>query len=481
MADDDDGDDYNTWGEALHDLGAFYHYQEPYELPAFEQIHIEAGVIRAINDDAGRWTTEMIQADTPNNIYNLVISADNSPSNIEAIDFLLDNLEPAIEEINEYLSQIRIRLRTVGVRVSKLNIFDITKQQVRAMSRRNGFEFWNDDEEFVDFINSAEWDRRIHKHVEIFYRQSNAADPFVLYDERVAQQEAMEDEEDARQFAQAQGIAYDVHARSASIDKKAFFQKLREIQGEYRYRPDMIIHYLTDSLHRIVDKNARFSAEERETLHNDIQVLITKLRTQPINELKAMRIGLSIDYVMAQDDVFKQLYVDAYVTDCIQAYPRREQGNTDTMSCARGIYERIYLYIYRAIEQRLLAADDFPLVEEKRAEYMRLVGSDILFTIDFILDKAREWKRGQIPASREGRIESLRTHIINRATESGITMGEKENAKIEEFLQGAFDEDGDLYFGGKKRRHTRNTHRKKRIQKKTHKRKGKSRKTKKIR
>jgi hypothetical protein len=298
----------------------------------------------------------------------------------------------------------------------------------------------------------------------------------------------MQDPQFVRRQAEQEAIRQadpDIHVQADRMDDKLqdMMNKIIIILGGKRaYDKRTIVNYICEHLNNIVNTNAGYDQPEKENRLREITEVCNKLRGlgDSFSQEKINFMGYSIDYVMLQDELFQKLYADIFTNECRYAYP--EYGvELNAMSCIAGMVERSYVFLPRVISLRLsMDNEETPLSSEKKQEYINLTGSPIHFNIDFLLEHAREWAKGDMPEGRnvketiDARKESLGAYLINKMTshayELGIRIGNTERKMITDFLEDAFiEEDGSPQFGGKKRRIAKTQRKQRKTQRKARK------------
>jgi hypothetical protein len=306
----------------------------------------------------------------------------------------------------------------------------------------------------------------------------------------------MQDPQFVRRQAEQEAIRQadpDIHVQANILEPKMqdMINKIIQILGgERTYDKRTIANDFCDKLNNIVNANAGYDQPEKEKLLRELTDVCNKLLLgrlgDSFSQEKINFMGYSIDYVMLQDELFQKLYADIFTNESRYAYPECEGVNA--MSCIAGMVERSYVFLPRVISLRLsMDNEETPLSSEKKQEYTNLAGAPINFNIDFLLEHAREWAKGDMPETIEARKTSLGAYLTNKMTshayELGIRIGNTERDLINNFLENAFFEDGSPQFGGRKRRiaktrrKQRKTQRQARKQRKTQRNARKQRKT----
>jgi len=135
-------------------------------------------------------------------------------------------------------------------------------------------------------------------------------------------------EQPRRVAEQPQGVAYEIHNAFADFKFDQFMEIINRLNGtrnKYKNNDNPLLPLIIHS------KN-----------NEDLIRVSRRLSTyEKLGENKK-NITACIQYVLTQPPVFIDNYIQIYIKDCILAY---NSGN-NTMSCIKGIYERIY-YAFR--------------------------------------------------------------------------------------------------------------------------------------
>jgi hypothetical protein len=215
------------------------------------------------------------------------------------------------------------------------------------------------------------------------------------------------------------GEAFQIHDYSHGAAKPQIVELYSEVTGIPRtnYDPYTVKEYFKNKMIELINQSPRYTEEEKERKRNSFNnIYSSRLQGhETYIPLEAQLMGYSIDYASQQDPVFKQLYIDTYITDCAEAYSRGP-----ALSCAPGTYERSYTSIAKAIEQRLREpnVDGHNLTDAKKEEYKTLFFLFEGVPDEFLFPVAREWlEKPDMPRGLEERKNSLRDYIIQRVRE----------------------------------------------------------------
>ncbi len=196
------------------------------------------------------------------------------------------------------------------------------------------------------------------------------------------------------------------------------------------------------------------------------RVMYTDLRSNLKNA-----IFYCLNYVKLQSLIFKKIYVESFIKDCVQAY-----DGVNGMSCATGALERIVFSLLPAC-----AVEDNPDCETI-IDLIQGKGGDIISYIRdwYKLHKNLSSSSNDVPfpTDEDGRRANLRTYLLEKLP------GQEEliDDKIENFANHIGYEDGDfnVSYGGRRRINKRKTMKRRISKRKTNKRKTNKRKTRKM-
>jgi hypothetical protein len=266
--------------------------------------------------------------------------------------------------------------------------------------------------------------------------------------------------------------ALQVHQAAANIGYgklneflKTKIQKLKAV-----LKSDEYARYIKSSLNFITEK-ATFTDEKKAELMAKID-LIYRERLKKINyreKSEAVRNSIinSLQYVKRQPENFKQMYVEAFVEDCIHAY----QG-VDGMTCANGALERIIFSLVPAFK-----------TDPGNPEYITL--EKIIAPAELIKASILDWYKlhnpnkpenvGAVAFPVETPIEEkradLRRYLLRLYPDNTVLIDKLIESHAEAL------EDDDFTYGGKRRNSTKRKRRNRRINKTRKRQKNKTKKT----
>ena len=133
--------------------------------------------------------------------------------------------------------------------------------------------------------------------------------------------------------------AVQIHEASSKINYEKLNKFLRTKISQPIVIPRNYADYIKDTINTLIDNSVE-NSEQKEDLKVGLQKIYDD-RLKGINysertSLVKDSIINSLEYVKTQPSVFKNMYVEAFVKDCVHAY----EGN-DGMTCAAGALERI--------------------------------------------------------------------------------------------------------------------------------------------
>jgi hypothetical protein len=145
--------------------------------------------------------------------------------------------------------------------------------------------------------------------------------------------------------------------------------------------------FINEKMMDFIEKSTDKSEDEKEKNKEGLELIMnTRLRNLNYSILpKSTKeyIVYVLEYVGLQPQAFKDIYVTAFVSDCLQAYPGK--GN-EAMTCATGALERILL----SLQTAFVSTSE---KDEKKAEYNEI--SNIITSTkskkDLGLEQIQNW------------------------------------------------------------------------------------------
>ena len=262
--------------------------------------------------------------------------------------------------------------------------------------------------------------------------------------------------------------AVQIHQSAAKID----YEQLNEFLSTKIPQPIVIPQdysdYIKDTINTLIDKNVE-NSEQKKDLKAGLQKIYNErlkgLKYSEITSLVKDSIINSLEYVKTQPNVFKKMYVEAFVKDCVHAYE-----GTDGMTCAAGALERIIFSLVPACKTNPANPDYTTLI-------IIISGPDLI--IQSIIDWYKSHNNKNVGAvafpegtSIEAKKADLRHYLLGLYPDLPELID-----KLIISHADALDDD-DFTYGGKRRRNTRRHKTKNKTKNKTRKRqKNKTRKT----
>lgn len=257
------------------------------------------------------------------------------------------------------------------------------------------------------------------------------------------------------------GIAYEIHNYANDIRPEPVLSTLENITGKSRntytniphathYMKLHILHNFTSSIRG----NARYSEQDKDIkLRKFYQIFDAKIKTFRFEEdpVEAQMIGLSVYYMLDfnKSDILRQLYIDTFLTDCLEAYNVRPGEPLSGMSCTHGVIERLYTSVPQAIRQRFIEPNvgRFRMSNKQRNEYTtileafeshaRIIAEINAAVIDWF-DRADRPARPDeppfiVPEGFTQRKQALTHHIVQYLNQHGIQDIHENSPEITSF------------------------------------------------
>jgi len=134
------------------------------------------------------------------------------------------------------------------------------------------------------------------------------------------------------------GLAYQIHDFSKKIDMDKlciFLSKIISVPLLRDYKQN-IISFIKNILKEIIETS------ESERYMNDLETINNRIVNINLDEKLKTAIIYSLIFVLHQPLAFKQLYIQAFFMDCLEAYNRTSRSSRqDTLSCPKGVVERL--------------------------------------------------------------------------------------------------------------------------------------------
>ena len=234
------------------------------------------------------------------------------------------------------------------------------------------------------------------------------------------------------------GLAFEIHDAADKINKNKYYELLQIDLPKEHYASIDMIDYIKGQFRTIIEEKM---PDETGTL----SAILLKANVL-INANKVL-VGRTIDFVMKQPDNFKELYLSSFILDCARAY----DGGENTMSCAKGILERIIMSLISPLTAIIDECDNAESATQEEAA--RCLNYKNLFrlltqTIN-IQDIIKDWanKPDIQDMSAKERKEDLISFITSKYVDLGMTPPTQMiQAKADE-LDYVFK---DLVWGGRK-------------------------------
>jgi len=261
--------------------------------------------------------------------------------------------------------------------------------------------------------------------------------------------------------------ALQIHQSAAKID----YEQLNEFLSTKIPQPIVIPQdysaYIKDTINLIINT----ISETRET-KEELKARIKKIYDERLKGLKysekspLLRDSIinSLEYVKKQPNDFKQMYVEAFVKDCVHAYE-----GSDGMTCAAGALERIIFSLVPACK-----------TDPENPDYITLI--IIISGPELIIQSIQDWYKSHNSTNQDNDIFHSKTPIEKKADLKQYLFelypglpGLIDKLIISHADSIGYDTD-DFTYGGKRRRNSRKR-RNRRINKTRKRQKNKTRKT----
>jgi hypothetical protein len=206
-------------------------------------------------------------------------------------------------------------------------------------------------------------------------------------------------------------------------------------------------NYINQSINTFInesDEPEEIKTVQRNGLQRIMNERLNRVMYTDLSSNIKNAIFYCLNYVKLQSLIFKKIYVESFIKDCVQAY-----DSVNGMSCATGALERIVFSLLPACT----AAQDNPdcstiidLIQGK--------GSDIIGYIRdwYKLHKNLSSSSNDVPfpTDEDGRRANLRTYLLEKLPGQEALIDEK----IENFANHIGYEDGDfnVSYGGRRRK-----------------------------
>ena len=264
--------------------------------------------------------------------------------------------------------------------------------------------------------------------------------------------------------------AYQVHQAAAKIN----YEKLNEFlitKIQPIPSPDVYALHIKNALDLIIDTITETPEKKAELMAGIQQIYDARLaRLNYREQSPSLLVSIinSLEYVKIQPENFKEMYIEAFVQDCVHAY----QGS-DGMTCAAGALERIIFSLVPACK-----------TDPENQDYIKLEEL-IIPPTELIIQSIVDWYKSHNPdkpenvgavafpvgTSIEEKRDDLRGYLL------GLYPGVPE--LIEQLITShaeALDDD-DFTYGGKKRNSRKRKRKRRRINKTRKRQKNKTKKT----
>jgi surface protein len=138
-----------------------------------------------------------------------------------------------------------------------------------------------------------------------------------------------------------------VHQAASKINYEKLNEFLSTRTPQPITRPRNYANYIKNTINTLIIESDADPAKKQELTAGVQSIYEGRLQTLNYNETTSelLRDSIinSLEYVKLQSPVFKQVYVEAFVQDCIHAY-----DGADGMTCAAGALERIFFSLVPA-------------------------------------------------------------------------------------------------------------------------------------
>jgi len=253
--------------------------------------------------------------------------------------------------------------------------------------------------------------------------------------------------------------ARQIHKASAKINYTQLISVLKEkvnnilIPENINYRD-----YINTAITKLIntsDESEEIKNTQRQGLQRIMSERLNNLDYQSLSPLTRESIFYVLEYVKTQSSIFKNMYVDTFIKDCVQAYE-----GPDGMTCSLGALERILFSLSPAC-----AAEE----SDDCKEIIGIIGADPNKLMpQYIIDWYKEHKTGTPGAFPEGTTteqfkQSLKNYLKEKIPSDQFPdIDNLIHQKVEETAEYVGFEPDDFMRGGKKRKtkKTKKTNRK---------------------
>ena len=242
--------------------------------------------------------------------------------------------------------------------------------------------------------------------------------------------------------------AQQIHRESAKINYEKLNTFLENILNitvpPNMYFPDFIYNTLAS----FIDES-NFTEEEKEEKIDGLErIMEERLGYLNYDDFPIQlrdSIFYVLEYVDRQPIEFKEMYVNTFIKDCVQAY-EVDGENNDGMTCAAGALERIVMSLVPAC-----------VMDENNENYKRLIDIIIANPSVLIPEYIKDWYKlhktgtpGAFPpgTTEEEKKNDLKNYLLEKFPEYSTLI----DAKIMEISDNIGYEDDDFMYGGKKGR-----------------------------
>jgi len=257
--------------------------------------------------------------------------------------------------------------------------------------------------------------------------------------------------------------ALQVHKEASKINYEklnAFFkEKLNNVTIPEGINYASFINETITNLINETDNTEETKVQQRQDLERIMSERLTGLNYEERSILLRESMFYTLNYVLAQPNLFKQMYLQTFFQDCIHAYE-----GADGMTCANGALERIIFSLVPACT-----------TEETNAEYETITAiitanPSLLIPI-YIIDWYKLHKTGTDDAFPSGTPEeemksNLKTYLLEKFPNESAVIDQKIVEYADEI---GYDEESFMY-GGKRRKRIMNKRNQTKKMKKTKKR-----------
>jgi surface protein len=181
-----------------------------------------------------------------------------------------------------------------------------------------------------------------------------------------------------------------VHQAASKINYEKLNEFLSTRTPQPITRPRNYANYIKNTINTLIIESDADPAKKQELTAGVQSIYEGRLQTLNYNETTSelLRDSIinSLEYVKLQSPVFKQVYVEAFVQDCIHAY-----DGADGMTCAAGALERIIFSLVPAC----ISANETSETSEKKQEYTTLI--ILISGPELIINSIMDWHKSHNP------------------------------------------------------------------------------------